>query len=618
MLAASDGGRAATELALAMALGVGGQWLALRLRLPSILVLLIAGFAVGPFTELFFDRKLIDPDPLFGPLLFPFVGLAVGVILLEGGLSLRRSELEEIGPGLRRLLSVGVLVTWLGTALAAHAALDFPWTLAALIGALLVVTGPTVTIPLLAFVRPRGSVGALVKWEGIVNDPIGAVLAVLVFEWIRAGGGREAAGDVVLAMLASAGIGIGLGLAAGWGLGQLLRRHLVPDTLQSPLVLLVSLLFFALSNQLRAESGLITVTVLGISLANQERVRLEHIVEFKENLRVVLIGTLFVLLAARLDLADIATLGPGSLVFAALMILVVRPLSVALSGIGTDLGRRELAFLALMAPRGIVAAAVSSLFAIELAALGVPRASELAPVVFVVIVATVVVYGLLAAPIARRLGLADPETRGLLLLGAHPFARAMAAAITGEGIPVVLVDTNRTQVAAARLEGLRAFNANILSEYAETRVPLDGVGRFLALTPNDEVNSLAVSHLEGRFERAQLYQLPPEWMSDAEPESEAYRKRVTVEVEGRLLFAPHANFWELDARLSRGARIRITPLTEDFGLAEYRARHGDRALPLVKLTKAGGLVVVTADEALEARPGDRLVSLVDPEQPQGA
>ncbi|MHC4263420.1 MAG: cation:proton antiporter [Planctomycetota bacterium] len=610
MLADSEAGAAATQLALVMALGVGAQWVAGRLRVPSILVLLVVGFAVGPLTEVFGQGKFVDPDQLFGPLLFPFVGLAVGTILLEGGLSLRRSELDEIGPGLWRLLSIGAAVTWGGAALAARWALGFDWPLAALLGALLVVTGPTVTLPLLNFVRPRGSIGALVKWEGIVNDPIGAVLAVLVFEWIRAGAGAggQAVGSVLIGMTFAAALGVGLGVATAMGLAALLRRHAIPEALQSSVVLLVSLLAFAVSNQLRDESGLITVTVLGIWLTNQERIRLEHIVEFKENLRVVLIGTLFVLLAARLDLADFRELGPGSLVFTGLLIVLVRPLAVIASGTGLE--RREMAFLAMMAPRGIVAAAVSSLFAIELAALGIPRAEELAPVVFVVIVGTVVFYGLLAAPVARRLGIADPESRGLLLLGAHPFARALGGVLMREGIPVVLVDTNRAQVASARLEGLRAFNANILSEYADTRVPLDGIGRFLALTPNDEVNSLAVAHMAGRFERARLFQLAPEWLSDGEPSSEASRKRITSELQGRLLFAPGANFWDLDLRLSQGARIKVTPLTEDFGIQEFFRLHGESAIPLLRLTKSGALSVVALDADLDPRPGDRLVSLV--------
>ncbi|MEO0650494.1 MAG: cation:proton antiporter, partial [Planctomycetota bacterium] len=545
-----------------------------------------------------------------GPLLFPFVGLAVGTILLEGGLTLRRSELNEIGPELWRLLSVGALLTWVGGAVGAHWILGFPWPMATLLGALLVVTGPTVTVPLLAFVRPKGSIGALVKWEGIVNDPIGAVLAVFVFEWIRVGAGGDELDVVAVGIVSAFLVGTVLGLLGALGFGALLRRHLVAENLQSPLVLLGSLLLFALSNQLRSESGLIAITVLGIGLANQKGVRLEHIVEFKENLRVVLIGTLFVLLAARLELSDFAALGPGSVAFVAFLIVVVRPMAVLASGVGTDLSLRDKAFLSMMAPRGIVAAAVSSLFAIELTSLGVPRAAELAPIVFVVIVGTVVVYGLLASPVARRLGISDPESRGLLLLGAHPFARALAAVLGREGIPVVLVDTNRSQVAAARLEGLKAFNANILSEYVETRVPLDGIGRFLALTPNDEVNSLAVAHMASRFERARLFQLAPEWMSDGEPSSEAFRKRISAELQGRLLFASDADFWTIDMRLSSGARLKVTPLTEDFGFDEYRVQHGDGALPLLRLTRGGDLQLATVDGDFDPRPGDRLVSLV--------
>ncbi|QDU66588.1 cation:proton antiporter [Engelhardtia mirabilis] len=593
-----------SQLGLVAALGVGSQWLATRLRLPSILLLLLVGFAVGPVLG------WLDPDELMGPMLFPLVSLSVGTILLEGGLSLRRSELTEIGPAFSRLLTIGVAVTWTLSSVAAHWTLGFSWPLSTLIGALLVVTGPTVTLPLLNFVRPKGPVGSLVKWEGIVNDPIGAVLAVLVFGWISAGGGKAATGDAFIELFAAGAVGVVIGLAVAEGLAVVLRRHLIPDYLQSAVVLMTGLTAFALSNELAHESGLLTVTVLGISLANAKGARIEHIVEFKENLRVVLIGTLFVLLAARLRFDDFAPLGWGSVGFLALLILVVRPLAVWLSCIGTGLNWREKVFLSVMAPRGIVAAAISSLFAIELSHAGVDRARELAPVVFVVIVGTVVVYGLLAAPIARKLGIADMERGGLLLLGSHPFARQLGVTLTKLGVPVILIDTNRTQVATARLDGLKAYHANALSEYVDQRVPFDGIGRLLALTPNDEVNSLAVARFAGRFERSGLYQLPPEWLSDGEPQSEAARNRITQEMQGRLLFAPQANFWELDSRLVQGARMRVTPLTEDFDFASYKEHHGDRALPLFRIDRNGELFVASVDVPFDPRPGDQVVALV--------
>ena len=383
-------------------LGIAAEWFAWRIGLPSILVLLVFGFLAGPLTG------FLDPDVMLGDLLFPIVSISVAVILFEGGASLRIGELRQIGGVVRNLVTIGVALTWVLAATAAYLFLGLDPAAAALLGAILVVTGPTVIVPLLRQMRPVPQVASTLKWEGILIDPIGAVLAVLVFEAVVAGGLERATAAVLLGLLKTLLIG---GLAAALGVGILvflMDRQWVPDFLQSPLALMVVVTAFAASNAMQSESGLLTATLMGVALANQKAVEVRHILEFKENLRVLLISSLFILLAARLELSDLARIGLPELAFLATLVLVIRPLSVAVSTLGSELEWRERIMVAFVAPRGIVAAAVSSMFALELAHAG-HEAYQLASLTFMVIIGTVAIYGLGSTPLARLLGVSKPD-----------------------------------------------------------------------------------------------------------------------------------------------------------------------------------------------------------------
>jgi NhaP-type Na+/H+ or K+/H+ antiporter len=466
-------------LASIFVLGVGAQWLAWRIKLPSILLLLAFGFAAGPGTG------WLKPDDMFGDLLFPIVSLSVALILFEGSLSLKFSELAEVGKPLRNLLSIGVGVTWFVITLAAWWILRFDFATALLLGAMLTVTGPTVVGPLLRHIRPSGKVSSIARWEGIVIDPIGAVLAVLVFEVfdiLRDAHFGEAVFDGVFGLLATAVTGVVMGGLAAWFLIECLQRYWIPERLQSPAALMIVAAVFVASNLVKHEAGLISVTVMGVFLANQKSASIKHIFEFKENLSVLLISSLFILLAARVEFADFSQLGWRGLAFVTAVILIARPASVLASSIGTDLSKAEQIFLSWLAPRGIVAAAVASVFALRMEETG-NGGGELVPATFLVIVGTVVVYGLTAFPLAKRLGLASADAQGVLIASSHPGARAIGHALKSSGFRVVLVDTNRENVTTARLEGLEACYANILSEQAMDEIDLGGIGRFFALTP---------------------------------------------------------------------------------------------------------------------------------------
>lgn len=591
-------------LALVLFLGVGAQWLAWRIKLPAIVLLLGFGFALGMVVG--------PPEEYVGEeALLPIVSLAVGVILFEGGLSLHVKEVKETSSVVLRLVTVGLLITWGGTAMAAHWLMGFSWPMATLLGALLTVSGPTVILPLLRLVRPTGRIGSVIKWEGIVNDPIGAVLAALVFEVVRHGAGEHLAWESAGMLLKTALIGLVLGGVTAWVLIQLLRRYLIPDYLQNPVVLGVVVLVFAVSNWLSHESGLVTVTVLGLFLANQERASVKHVIEFKENLRVLLIAVLFIVLSSRVSIgwAELGQIGWGGLAFLAALILVVRPLATLFATAGSDLDREERLLLGWIHPRGIVAAAVASLFAIDLQ--GTELAAEgnrLVLATFLVIVGSVLTYGLTLGPLARRLGLSQADPQGVLFAGASLLARQIAEALSKEGVPTLLVDTNPQNVAAARMSGLRVQYASIGSEFVQHGIDLGGIGRMLAMTPNDEVNSIAAMEFREVFGSKSVYQLaPPEKTSERQ-------RRIPQHLRGRLLFGEGVTYDDLRRRVEAGAVLKKTTLSDDFTYEDFVQKYGETALVLFTFPEPGRVRIGSADQPLDLKSGGKILALIDPPQ----
>ena len=586
------------QIASIVVLGVCAQWVAWRLNLPSILLLLLTGVLIGPVAG------FLTPNALLGDLLFPVVSVCVALILYEGGLTLNLRELRQVGGVVRNIISIGALVSWAVATVAAMLLFNMPVELALLLGAILVVTGPTVIGPLLRHIRPTGPVGAILKWEGIVIDPIGASLAVLVYEAIvgEHGGGMA---PIAWAIAKTVFLGGGFGLLAGVLLATVITRHWAPEFLENAVSIMLVVAAFVAANAVQEESGLLAVTVMGVYLANQKGANVRHIVEFKENLRVLLISALFIVLSARLNIDDVTSVGPAGIVFALVLILIGRPLSVFASTIGSTLAMRERAFLAWMAPRGIVAAAVSSLFALRLEHTAyAEQARLLASLTFLTIVVTVAVYGLTAPWVARRLRVAVPNPQGVLIIGAHDWARAIAATLHERKLPVVLVDTNRQNTAAARMAGLRAYTGSVLSEYALDELDLGGIGRVLALTPNDWVNVLAAQRFHSLFSKRECYQAPPS--DGSEKRNDSHRH-----LHARWAFADNATFDELQRRAARGHVIKATRLTEEFGLAQFRAMYGEDALLMFRHRPGGTLDVCVAGGTLEPKAGDTLIAMVD-------
>ena len=572
-------------------------------------------------------------------LLTPAVALAVAVILFEGGLSLKFAELREVGTAALGLCTAGAAITGVCAAVAAKWLVFDTWGLAILAGAIFTVTGPTVIVPLLRQIRPNARVGAVAKWEGIVIDPVGAMLAVLAFEVIVLG--PAAATTVVpISLLKTLLVGATIGVGTAFGMSVLFQKHLVPDYLQNPVALGSVLLAFAASNAVQSESGLVTVTVMGVVLANQHRFDIEPLVEFKENLGVLLISVLFVVLAGQLEPRSIWGLGWGGAAFIAVLVFVVRPAAVFLGTLWSPLSLAEKGFLAWLAPRGIVAAAVASVFALELRheteevleesppgefadtpeeraewELLLEDSERLVPLTFLVISASVALYGLTAGPVARRLGLAVANPQGVLFLGGSPVVRAIAGALNEKGFIVRMIDTNRQNVAAARMEGIETRHGNALAEKMTSRVDTSGLGRVLAMTPNDEVNSLAAQNFASVFGRSGCYQLCPHRAS-----GKTKGEGGTDRTAGRPLFREGVTYQTLSDLYDRGGRVKETRITEEFDYPAFLRMNGAASVVLFKITGSGAdkrLSVNTAESKLSPAPGDTLLALVPPPDDEG-
>ncbi|MDI9640890.1 sodium:proton antiporter [Kamptonema cortianum] len=587
-------------LAAVFLLGVGAQWIAWRIRLPAIILLLLAGLVAGPFTG------FLNPDQIFGAgLLLQIVSYSVAIILFEGGLGLKFKEVRAVGGSVLSLVTVGMLVCWGLGSFAAYYILDFTLEMSMLIGGILVVTGPTVILPILRHLRPKKQIASLLKWEGIMIDPVGAVLAVLVFESLFLHHTGDPTGEVINAILRTLGVGFGLGLFVAGILVVFLWRFWVPEFLQAPFTLMAVIGTYAASNMFQPESGLLTVTVMGVALANQKFVKVTHILEFKENLQVLLISVLFILLAARIEMSALQKIGSQSILFLLALIIVVRPVSVFIATLFSKATWKERIFLAGMAPRGIVAAAIASVFALKLEENGVPDAALFTPNVFLVIVGTVLVYSLAANPLARRLQLNDANPQGVLFIGASPFALQLANVLMEKGLKVLVVDTNWNNVRSARAKGIPVVHGNVLNDRVMEELDLEGIGNAFAMTPNNDVNTLALVNLAPEFSGAHSFQLSPSGSQAAKSPSD-----VPSRLTHRILFGQEWTAQSLDDAIRNGSVVKATRISKEFDPEAFRAHHGDKATVLASISESKQLSVATSQLPLRPKAGSTLIFLL--------
>ncbi len=583
-------------------LGSMAQWLAWWLKLPSILLLLLLGIVLGkPVTG------LIDPDLLFGDLLFPMVSLAVSVILFEGALTLNFSQIRGLESVVRRMVTVGMLVTWLTIALATHWLLGLSWLMSLLFGSLVVVTGPTVIVPMLRILKLNKKVANVLRWEGIVIDPLGALLAVLVFNFIISSQGAVGLFAVALDFGWILLIGCVLGAIAGAFMGLVLRRHWLPEYLHNVFTLTLVFAVFAVSDLLAHESGLLTVTVMGMWLANSKNTPVEDILNFKESLTVLLISGLFIILAARLDLDQFLQIGWLSIVLFLVIQFVARPLKVMVSTWGSGLTTKEKIVLSWVAPRGIVAAAVSALFALKLEQQGYTEGELLVSLTFMVIIGTVVFQSATAGFLANKLGVANPESKGILMVGSNPVAIAIAEALNKHGFECMLSDSHWRYIKEARMKDIKTYYGNVVSEHADHHLDLIGVGKLIAVSMNKDLNLLAAARYKNEFGVANIFTLS----SDEKNKDEA-KHGVSKEGKARHLFDKDVSYAKLASLLAQGAQIKATLLTSEFGYEAYLAKHGNQVIPMFGISPDGKqLRVFTRKASIEKLSEDwKVVGLI--------
>lgn len=503
------------ELASILILSVFAQWMAWKIKIPAILPLIIIGLALGPGSTFFTPNgeKLLDGDHIFsGDLLFAFVSISVGVILFEGGLTLKIREIRHQAGVVRNLLIFGPIITLGGGGLAAHYLMGMDYPLSFLFGALIIVSGPTVVTPILRNVRPNIRINNVLKWEGILIDPLGALMAVLVYEFIQTSDFNNPSAGVFKEFFLTVAAGMFVGGVAAFFLRWLLEKNRIPSYLRNVMALGMVIFAFTFAEFLAHEAGLMSTTFMGIILANVKVQELKKILSFKEDVSIILISVLFILLSSRINIEQIEKLGINSLALFGIVVLILRPLAVWLSTRRSSFNWREVIFMSWVGPKGIVAAAVASLFALQLtsgerADVNIAQAELILPLTFLMIVGTVVIQGASAKPIAKLLKVEREEPRGFLIAGANENSRFLARFLRKQNVDVILADTSKTNQKEARRQGFEVFEGSILSDNVYEDLDLNNIGILMAMTSSAEINGLALKYFDEEFGPNKTYRL---------------------------------------------------------------------------------------------------------------
>lgn len=576
--------------------GIGAQWLAWRLRIPAIILLILGGLMVGPWLG------WLQPSKDFGQLLQPIIGLAVALILFEGGLNLRWHEYKETGINVNRLVTLGLLLTWMLSTVAAHYVGNLSWPVAILFGAIIIVTGPTVIIPLLKQAKLKRRSAALLKWEGIINDPIGALIAVLVFEYFATSEHNPGLASIAVDMGVAVFLSLIIGVAAGYGLGWAFRKDQVPEFLKSPVMLASVIVVYAAVNHFQEEAGLLAVTIFGLVFGNQQLRSIDELRRFKEYITILLVSGVFILLTADIDIGILKLLDWRSIALLACVIFLVRPLTVYLSTIGTGIPWQERALLGWIAPRGIVAAAVAGLFAPRMMESGYDGAEKLLPLVFSLIVATVVLHGLSIKWLSRKLELASEHPHGLLIIGASPWTVGLAGILQELKLPVILSDSSWHHLRSARMTGVITHHGEILSERTEETLDLNMVSHLLAATANDAYNALVCTRFAPELGRNNVYQLPHL------EKHEVDKKALARTIRGRIAFGDKARYEDLMRLHYEGWVFRKTALSENYDYDTFLKEKNDETILIASVDKQGEIKLYPIDESTRPQTGDTIIS----------
>lgn len=585
----------ALVFALIGVLGIGAQWIAWRTGWPAIALMLAAGVVAGPVTG------LINPEHIFGTLLEPMISVAVALILFEGGLSLNFRELRKTEGAVTRLMMIGIPLGWVLGALTCYYVAGLVWPVAILFAGILVVTGPTVVIPLLrqsnVAARPR----AILKWEAIVNDPFGALCAVITYEYLRRVGEGGALLSVVAALLGAAVvsglIGYGMARAIAWAFP---RGH-VPEYLKAPVLLVAVIGTFVLSNLIQQETGLLAVTVMGVAVANMRLDSLRDIHPFKENVTVLLISGVFVLLSASLDFEVLRLFEWRFAGFLLALLFLVRPATVLIALAFSKIPWNERLLIAWIAPRGVVAVAVSGLFALRLDQLGYGNGNILVTLSFAVVVATIVAHGFSIRTVARWLKVTGATQKGLLIVGSTPWSISLARQIQSLGLPVMIADTSWQRLSGARQAGIETYHGEILAETTEERLDLTQFQVLAATTDNEAYNALICNEFAHGIGRDSVYQL------GGSGDDEDHRS-LPEALRGRAMFTSGHGVEDIMQREAAGWTFRKTRISEQFRFDHARSLLPDEADMLFVLRKDGRIRFFTHAARPVPQNGDVVVS----------
>ncbi|MDG1715074.1 sodium:proton antiporter [Lacinutrix sp.] len=497
------------ELAGIIILGILAQWVAWKFKIPAILPLILIGLLVGPIAAEFLSEdgtKWIEPiwngeKGLFpGESLYYFVSLAISIILFEGGLTLKRSEIKNVGPAITKLITIGSAVTFFGAGVLAHYIFELSWDLSFLFAGLIIVTGPTVITPILRNIPLKKDISTILKWEGILIDPIGALVAVLVFEFISVGGDSGFTKTAFLEFGKIVLFGTTFGFTFAHALAFAINKKMIPHYLLNVVALSTVLLVFVESEIFAHESGLLAVVVMGMVLGNGKLENLKELLYFKESLSVLLISILFILLAANINIEDLMLLytWKTALLFA-VVVFIIRPIAVFLSTHGSKLKFKEKLFISWVGPRGIVAAGIASLFGSKLIKQGVEGAEYITPLVFMIVLGTVLLNATTARLFAKIVGVFLTKSDGILIVGASKVSRLIGHYLESNGRHVVLIDSNQTNIDKAKELGLEAINTNIYSDTLMDNIELNDVGYLMALTGSNDINKYAINKFSSQF-----------------------------------------------------------------------------------------------------------------------
>lgn len=579
--------------------GVAAQWLAWRLRLPAIVLLFAFGLLIGPVLH------VLQPSAAFGAGLRPIVGLAVAIVVFEGGLALDLRELRAAGGGVFRLTVVALPISFFLASLAAHLVAAMPWASALLYGAITVVTGPTVVLPLLRNTRLQARTASFFKWEAIVNDPVGALLAAVVLAVMLAGGhqGTSIAAELVEGLVAAVTLGVG----GAYLFRYLVERDLVQESLKTPMLLAFALGVYVLSNLVMEESGLGAATILGIALANLRIRGLAELTRIKESLVVLIVSALFVVLTANLDRSLFAKLTWPTYVLTAAMIFAVRPLAIALATAGSDLSLRERVLTGWIAPRGIVAAAVASVAGAKLSASGHPGGELVMPAVFTLIASTMILHGFSLAPVARIMGLTLGDRPTLAIVGATVWTETLAQTLLKAGSRVLLIDTFAGALDVARSKGIPVLQAELMSEHGMESLREHRIDYLFAATQNDIYNSLICSKLAPELGRGRVFQLAA--MDEAADENAS----LDSEWRGHIVGIPPLRFSEfVSSRHLAASSFFLEKLGPDEDVT-------DDEMALLIVRSNGNLVFMSTEmPKVELVEGDRVLRILRRKQPKMA